>query len=106
MSPVARSSQPVEGGLTDEPPASLIVDGARHSLVWIHDEERSVSLLVDRPEGGAKELLLGSLNEEESREQLEALVAHYEEHYVGRPRGERPQPRALEPDDLKSGTAR
>jgi very-short-patch-repair endonuclease len=78
------------------------IDGARHSLIWAHDSERTVSVLLDRPEQGGEKLvrLIGAFWSEEGFDVVEALAADYEEHYVKRPRAERIAPRPLEPADL------
>lgn len=83
------------------------IDGARHSLIWAYDEERSVSVLLDRPEQGAEKLvrLVGAFAPEEDFDVVEALAADYEEHYVKRPRAERIRPRPVEPSDLAPPTA-
>jgi hypothetical protein len=97
----ATSQTPAAVDLLEERMAAVHIDGERHSLVWIHDESLRVSMLVDRPEGDSGEaLLLGSFAAGEPLEAIEALIADYREHYVKRPRAERPRPRAIEPRDL------
>lgn len=78
------------------------IDGARHSLIWAYDRERSVSVLIDRPEQGGEKVdrLLGAFWPEEDFDAVEALAGDYEEHYVKRPRAERIPPRPVEPADL------
>ena len=85
----------------EETLAELTIDGRRRQVVWIHDEERSVSVLIDRPISDTGEaLLLGTFGAAEGREAIDALLADYRENYAARPPGERPRPRALEPADL------
>lgn len=78
------------------------IDGARHSLIWAYNPERTVSVLLDRPDQGGEKLvrLLGAFWPEEGFDAVEALAADYEDHYVKRPRAERIAPRPLQPADL------
>jgi hypothetical protein len=78
------------------------IDGARHSLIWAYDPERTVSVLLDRPDQGGEKLvrLIGAFWPEEGFDAVEALAADYEEHYVKRPRAERIAPRPVEAADL------
>ena len=77
------------------------LDGDRHSLVWIHNPERTLSVLVDRPNEGAEKVrLLGTFAPEESRAAIETLIADYREHHIDRAPSERIHPRPIEPDDL------
>lgn len=102
MSPATQPAPTSAGTFAQTSLRTLSIDGALHSLVWVRNSQRSVSLLVARPEEGVgRPLLLGSFDAEESLEEVEALLADYEEHYVSRPSAERPEPRALRPDDLR-----
>ncbi len=80
----------------------VCLDGARHSLVWIHNAERTVSVVVDRPEQGSEKVirLIGAFGTAEDFDVIEPLIADFEEHYVKCPRRERIRPRPLEPEDL------
>ena len=87
--------------LTEERLGVVRIDGARHSLIWTYSAERSVSLLVDRPEQGSEKLvrLLGTFWPDEGFDAVEALAADYEERHVKCPRAQRIPPRPLEPSD-------
>lgn len=81
--------------------AKLRIDGERHSVVWLRNRERTVSVLVDRPEeGGEKMRLLGRFFPDESREAIDTLIDDYRAHYVKAAVAERIRPRALEPGDV------
>ncbi len=94
--------------LREERIGTVRIDGARHSLVWAYSRERSVSVLIDRPEQGGEKVdrLVGAFWPEEDFDAVEALAGDYEEHYVTRPRAERIRPRAVEPADLAPPPAR
>lgn len=102
MSPVTLERKEAKTALTEERLDVVRIDGARHSLVWAYDDERTVSVLLDRPEQGAEKLtrLIGAFWPEEGFDAVEALAGDYEEHYVKRPRAERIAPRPIEPADL------
>lgn len=95
------------GHLDEERLAVVRIDGARHSLLWAHDADRTVSVLLDRPDQGGEKVvrLIGAFGPEEGLEVVEALAGDYEEHHVRRPRAERIAPRPLEPADLATGAA-
>jgi hypothetical protein len=102
MSPTATDRSPQEGALKEERLGVIRIDGARHSLVWVYDRERSVSVLIDRPEqGGEKvERLVGAFWPDEDFDAVEVLAGDYEERYVKRPRSERIRPRPVKAGDL------
>jgi len=95
-----RQTQP----LKEERLGVVRLDGARHSLIWTYDRERSVSVLLDRPEEGAEKLvrLVGAVAPDEDFDVVEALAADYEQHYVAVPRAKRIRPRPIKPSDLES----
>ncbi|HVX32597.1 MAG TPA: hypothetical protein VHA80_05590 [Solirubrobacterales bacterium] len=79
----------------------LRIDDERHALIWIHDAERSVSVLVDRPLEGADTVrVVAVLGPAEDGPALEALVEDYRRNNCRQAPGRRPRPRALEPGDL------
>lgn len=84
------------------------IDGARHALIWAYDRDRSVSVLIDRPEQGGEKVarLVGVFWPDEDFDAVEALAGDYEEHYVRCPRRERIRPRPVEPADLAPATRR
>ena len=88
--------------LNEERLGVVRIDGARHSLIWAYDSERTVSILLDRPDQGGEKVvrLIGAFWPEEDFDAVEALAADYEEHYVKRPRAERIAPRPVEAADL------
>lgn len=88
--------------LSEERLGVVRIDGARHSLIWAYNRERSVSVLIDRPEQGGEKVarLLGAFWPEEDFDAVEALAGDYEEHYVKCPRAERIRSRPVEPADL------
>jgi hypothetical protein len=106
MSPA--TLEPVAGrpALHGERLGVVRIDGARHSLIWACSEDRSVSLLIERPEQGSEkqERLVGAFWPDEDFDVVESLAADYEEHYAGRPRAERIAPRALLASDLEPRT--
>ena len=97
-----------EEALKEERLSVVRIDGARHSLIWAYDSERSVSVLIDRPEqGGEKvERLVGAFWPDKDFDVVEALASDYEERYAKRPRAERIRPRAVEPADLAPAARR
>jgi|GEM_PF-2682629 len=94
--------EPRTRALREERLGVVRIDGARHSLIWAHDRERSVSVLIDRSEQGSDEVdrLIGAFWPEEDFDAVEGLAGDYEEHYVKRPWAKRIRPRADEPADL------
>jgi hypothetical protein len=95
--------------LTQEELATLRIEDERHALIWIHDAERAVSVLVDRPlEGSDTVRVVGLLAPEEGRAALAALIEDYRRSRCAPPAGRCPRPRALEPGDLSPppGTGR
>jgi len=106
MSPATLGRSARKLKLTEEHLGVVRIDGARHSLIWTHDEVRSVSVLLDRPDQGSEKLtrLLGAFWPDEGFETIETLVADFEEHYVKRPRAGRIPPRPLESADLAPRT--
>lgn len=102
MSPATLERSEQEMALKEESLSVVRIDGARHSLIWTYDRERSVSVLLDRPEQGAERVvrLVGAFAPGEDFEVVEVLAADYEEHYVKCPRTERIRPRPVEPSDL------
>lgn len=88
--------------LSEELLGVVLIDGARHSLIWIHNRERSVSVLVDRPEEscGRGQCVIDTFLASEGREEVEALASHFEEHHVNSPPADRMLLRPLEPTDL------
>lgn len=108
MSGATTESKPVKAGLDEERVGMVRIDGARHSLIWAYDPERTVSDLIDRPDQGGEKLvrLVGAFWPEEGFDVIEALAADYEEKYVRRPRCERIRPRPVEPADLTTPAGR
>ncbi len=108
MSPATLERKAAKPALREERLGIVRIDGARHSLVWVYDRERSVSVLIDRPEQGGEKLerLIGAFWPEEDFDAVEALAGDYEEHYVKRPRAERIRPRPVEPADLAPPASR
>lgn len=102
MSPARPAEQAKEAELIEEWLGTVRIDGARHSLVWIHNAGRTVSIAVDRPEQGSERVvrLIGAFGPTEGFDVIEPLIADFEEHYVKRSRRERIRPRPLEPEDL------
>lgn len=102
MSPATLEREAGKTALHEERLGVVRIGGARHSLIWTYDRERSVSILIDRPDQGAEKLvrLIGMFWPEEGFDAVEVLAADYEEHYVKCPRAERIAPRPLEPADL------
>jgi hypothetical protein len=98
----ATLEKPAPGGeLVEEELGLARLDGERHSLVWIHDAERTVSVLVDRPNEGAEKVrVVGCFGSEEPMIAIETLIADYRTHYVNCPATERIPPRPVEPEDL------
>jgi hypothetical protein len=96
LAPPPESAEAIETHL-----GTVRLEGERHSLVWIRNPERTVSILVDRPdEGSAKVRLLGAFFPDESLAAIETLIADFRRNYVEVAAGERIPPRALEPGDL------
>lgn len=88
-------------GLVQEEIETLRVDDERHALIWIHDAERSVSVLVDRPLEGADTVrVVGRLDPREDRAALRPLIEDYRRNRCELPAAERPGIRPLEPADL------
>lgn len=108
MSPATLEQCEQEVALKEERLSGVRIDGARHSLIWAYDRERSVSVLIDRPEQGSEKVdrLVGAFWPEEDFDAVEALAGDYEEHYVKRPRAERIRPRPVESTDLAPAALR
>jgi very-short-patch-repair endonuclease len=108
VSPATLERKAAKPALREERLGIVRIDGARHSLIWAYDSERTVSVLLDRPEQGGEKLvrLVGAFWPEEGFDAVEALAADYEEHYVKRPRAERIAPRPLEAADLAPAAPR
>jgi hypothetical protein len=88
-------------GLVQEEISTLRIDDERHALIWIHDAERSVSVLVDRPLEGADTVrVVGLLGPEEGHPAIGALVEDYRRNHCAQPAADRAGPRPLEPTDL------
>ncbi|MBS1895466.1 MAG: hypothetical protein JST59_29555 [Actinobacteria bacterium] len=102
MSPATTERESPRTALNEERLGLVRIDGARYSLIWAHDAERAVSVLLDRPDQGGEKLvrLIGAFWPEEGRDVVEALGADYQERYVRRPRPERIRPRPVEPADM------
>jgi hypothetical protein len=101
-----RSEQEV--ALKEERLSVVRIDGARHSLIWAYDRDRSVSVLLDRPEQGSEKVdrLVGAFWPDEDFDVVEALAGDYEEHYVKRLRAERIRPRPVESTDMTPAPSR
>jgi hypothetical protein len=108
MSPATLERCEQEVALKEERLSVVRIDGARHSLVWVYDRDRSVSVLLDRPEQGGEKLvrLVGAFGPDEDFDVVEALAADYEVHYVKCPRTERIRPRPIEPSDMVPALSR
>lgn len=89
-------------GLSEERLGGVSIDGARHSLIWVHDVGRSISLLLDRLDEGQEQpvRLVGAFGPGEDFEVVEALAGDYEEHHCRADRAERIPPRPLDHADL------
>lgn len=98
----ATLEQPAAGDeLVEEEVGRAHVDGESHSLVWIHDSQYALSVLVDRPnQGEDKVRILARLGPAEGRPQVDAVIAEYRRHYLAGPADDRVRPRPLEPGDL------
>jgi hypothetical protein len=108
MSEAATGRPPAVDGLVEEEVTTVRIDDERHALVWIHDGERTVSVLVDRPlEGLDTVRVVGLFGPGEDRTAIDPLVEDYRRRHCALPRGARRGPRPLEPADLTApGEAR
>ncbi|MBS1861893.1 MAG: hypothetical protein JSS68_09290 [Actinobacteria bacterium] len=102
MSAATPEVKAAESALGEERVGTVRIDGARHGLIWAYTAERTVSVLLDRPDQGGEKVvrLIGAFWPEEDFEAVEALAADYEEKYVRRPRAMRIRPRPVEAADL------
>lgn len=102
LSPPNSKSEDGKPRLSEERLGGVLIDGARHSLIWIHNRDRSVSVLVDRPEEGPdrRPCVIDTFLAIEGREEVETLASHFEEHHVNGPPAKRMRLRPLEPADL------